>query len=398
MRTAETTWSSPVLRKAMLAVVLACAALNLTFAVYAAVTRPSLNSDFMAFWAFPRFAAAHPIAGIYDSARLGSFEAALYPGFHSFYPYLYPPTLLLASWWLNFCSFALAQTIWTMAGVTALSLAAWRFFGPEKKFAALAVLACPAALITGATGETAFFTTALLLAGFAWLPARPVLAGICFGLLTLKPQLGVLLPLALLGLRAWRSIFTAALVAIALVALSCLAFPPSLWLVWARTLPQYQADYFAAARQLNLNIIVTPAANAIVLGASPAMSWALQALCAVTIAAITYVSFRQARTDLAIALLFTGMFLAVPHAYAYDTMPLTAALALTLTGRRVGAGIIILAAIIYLGPFLLLSPGRSWFLYAVPEIFLYGAILRLAFAKSSMEATRHEHQPRRIRP
>jgi hypothetical protein len=397
MRTAETTWSSPVVKHVTVAAVLGCASLTLAFAIYAALYRPSLNSDFMAFWAFPRFAASQPIAKIYDAAALGGFERALYPGFRSFYPYLYPPTLLLATWWLKCFGFAWAQTIWTIAGVAALAASAWRFFGPSRKFSALAMLACPAALIAGATGETAFFTTALLLGGFAALPTRPILAGALFGLLTLKPQLGFLIPFALLGLGAWRTIVSAAVVALALVALSCLTFPPPLWLVWAHTLPAYQADYFAAVHQLNLNIIVTPAANAVVLGASPEAAWALQAVCSAAIAATTFFSFRQARYDLAVALLFTGMFLAVPHAYAYDTLPLTVALARLLTGRRVGPALAILGGVIYLGPFLLLTPARGNFLYAPPEMILYGAIIRLAFAKPYVEALSYEHQSRRIR-
>ena len=68
------------------------------------IPRP-LNSDFMAFWSFPRFAASHPIRQIYNAASLQAFQKTLYPGFGSFYPYLYPPTFLLPSWWLNFCSF-----------------------------------------------------------------------------------------------------------------------------------------------------------------------------------------------------------------------------------------------------------------------------------------------------
>jgi hypothetical protein len=379
------------------AAVLGCLALSVTFAMYAAIYRPSLNSDFMAFWAFPRFAAANKVADIYNAASLGGFEQKLYPGFQSFYPYLYPPTLLLAIWWLKFCGFALAQTIWTVAGVVALAGAGLWFFGPARKFAVVAMLACPAALITGATGETAFFTTALLLAGFAALPKRPLLAGLFFGLLTLKPQLGFLIPFALLGLGAWRSILVAISVVLALVMLSCIAFPASLWLVWAHTLPEYQADYFAAVHQLNLNIIVTPAANAVLLGAGPSLAWALQALCSIAIAAATFWTFRRAAYERAVALLFTGMFLAVPHAYAYDTIPLTASLVLGFNIRQAGIGLAVLADIIYLGPLLLLSPAAHGFLYAFPEAILYSVMICLAFAKSSVETSRHEHERNRIR-
>jgi hypothetical protein len=398
MQTVETTtWSRPVLRTLVVTAVASCAALNVAFAIYAIINRPALNSDFMAFWAYPHFAAGNPVAGIYNADALTRFEQALYPGFRSFYPYMYPPTLLLAVWWLNAYSFATAQTIWTLAGLAALSVAAWRFFGGARWFAALAMFAAPAALITGATGQMAFFTTALLLAGFAALPARPLVAGVFFGLLTLKPQLGFLVPFALLGLGAWRAIGTAALVALGLAAISCLVFPAPLWLVWARALPAYQADFFAGVHQLNLNTMVTPQANAVVLGATAQMAWLLQAICGAAIAAITYFNFRRARYELAVASLFVGMFLAVPHAYAYDTLPLTAALALLFNGRRVGPALVMLAGAVYLGPFLLLTPARGYFLYAPAELILYAAIIRLAFAKPSVEASRHEHESGRIR-
>ena len=144
----------------------------------------------------------------------------------------------------------------------------------------LALLASPASLLCGVTGETAYFTSALLLFGFAALPTRPLLAGLAFGLLTLKPQLGVLIPFFLLARGDWRAILAASATALGLVALSCLAFPPSLWLLWAHTLPTYQTQYFTG-HGLNLNIIVTPAANLVTLGVAPAKAWLVQTLCSI---------------------------------------------------------------------------------------------------------------------
>jgi hypothetical protein len=250
------------------AVVALCLCLNAAIALWALFTHPALNSDFMAFWSFPRFAVAGNALGIYNAATLQAFQQTLYPGFHSFYPFLYPPTWLLATLWLKNFGFATAQTIWTLAGLAALAAAGWRFFPPGwRAIGILGMLASPAALLNGATGETGFFSTALLLAGFAALPRRPVLAGLAFGLLTLKPQLGVLIPLFLLARGEWRAIAAAGATALALIALSCAVFPPALWREWAQTLPAYQAGYFAAGAKLNLNIIVTVAANLVTLGA-----------------------------------------------------------------------------------------------------------------------------------
>lgn len=57
-----------------------------------------------------------------------------------------------------------------------------------------------------------------------------LLAGILFGLLTFKPQLGVLLPLALLAGRQWRAFIAAAATAAVLFAASVILFGANVWL------------------------------------------------------------------------------------------------------------------------------------------------------------------------
>jgi hypothetical protein len=387
-RRATIFWPYPVIRLC----VFLCATLNAGIALWAIRTRPSLNSDFLAFWSFPRFAAAFPVAGLYNADKLTAFQQTLYPGFHSFYPFLYPPTFLLASWWLNFCSFPTAQALWTAGGLAALIAATWALFPPGWRAAALlAMLGSPASLLNFMTGETAYFTTALLLAGFALLPKRPLLAGIAFGLLTLKPQLGVLIPLALLARGDWRAIAAAAITALALVALSCAAFPPDLWLIWARTLPAYQADYFAATG-LNLNIIVTPAANLVSLGAPPRIAWLVQAASALVVAIAVFWAFRQRKYPLAVATLLCGGFLAVPHAYAYDSITLTAAMALCLLSTPTPAWLRALGVLTYLAPLLLLSSAAHWFLYAAPEALLFAGIILLARHNPIGAQQAHEQQ------
>jgi hypothetical protein len=364
--------------------------LNAFFAVWAVLTHPALNTDFMAFWSFPRFAAGGDVMGIYDAAKLQAFQQTLYPGFHSFYPYLYPPTLLTVTFWLRDFSFAAAQTIWTVAGLAALTAAGGLFYPKQRRvFGIVAMLGSPAALLTGATGETAFFTTALLLAGFAALPRRPVLAGIAFGLLTLKPQLGVLIPVFLLARGDWRAIGAAAATALALVVLSCVAFPPALWPEWAQTLPAYQADYFAAGGTLNLNIIVTIAANLVTLGAGVKLAWAAQTLSSLGVIIAVFFTARRAPYHLAVAALFTGIFLTAPHAYAYDSIILTAAL-LLVSESGVSRAFMVIALVIYLGPLMLLTPMSHWFLYAIPEAVLFVFILRLAFAAVRRDSAAHQ--------
>jgi hypothetical protein len=51
--------------------------------------------DFYAFWSFARFVAENPPAAIYDAPTLQTFQQALDPRFHAFYPCPYPPIFLL---------------------------------------------------------------------------------------------------------------------------------------------------------------------------------------------------------------------------------------------------------------------------------------------------------------
>jgi hypothetical protein len=367
--------------KTLLAVVVCCAGgLNAAIAGWALFNRPTLNTDFMAFWSFPRFAAAHGAAGIYDAGALQAFQQSLYPGFHSFYPYLYPPTLLTVTGWLGHLGFAAAQAVWTIAGLTALIAAGWAFFPARwRAFGIFAMLASPASLLNFMTGETAYFTTALLLTGFAALPRRKLLAGLAFGLLTLKPQLGVLVPVFLLAQGEWRAILAAAATALSLIAWSCVAFTPSLWLTWAHTLPAYQAAYFAAGASLNLNIIVTIAANLITLGVAGGTAWAAQLVGAAVVGATVFFTARRAPYRLAMAALFTGIFLTAPHAYAYDSIILTPAL-LLLAESGVSWPFAAIALIIFTGPLLLLTPASHWFLYAAPEAILFATIISRCLA------------------
>ena len=382
--------SFPYLRNFFLTVLIAASgAFMLAVLLAFAVTRPTLNSDFMAFWSYPRFAATHPVADIYSAARLQAFQQSLYPGFHSFYPYLYPPTFLLVTWWLQFCDFATARLLWTLAGL-GFFLAAGHAFC-RRRLVLLALLVCPASLLNLVIGQTAYFTTGLLLLGLAALPRRPLLAGIAFGLLTLKPQLGVLLPVFLLARREWTAIGAAAVTALGLVGLSCLAFPPSLWGVWLHAVPAAQAAYFSSTG-LTLTNIITPAANLITLGLAPGIAWAVQTLYGLTIAALVWLAARHAGDRHAVAVLLAGMFLAVPHAYAYDSIPLIAAMALCLSAAT-PLWQILLGGVVYAGPLLLLTPARHWFLYALPETLLFALIIALAFGRSGGALLSHEPSP-----
>jgi hypothetical protein len=349
-----------------------------------------LNADFRGPWSFAGFAQHREVALIYQAAPMQAFQHQLYPGFCAFFPFQYPPSFLLPVWWLGDLSYAAAFSLWTLAGLAALIAAGWLFFpGGSRWFCIAMLLGAPASLLNGVAGETGFFSAALVLAGFGWLPSRPLLAGFAFGLLTLKPQLGLLIPFALLGRQDYRAILAAGATALVLIGISCAVFPAGLWASWLHQMPVYQGQYLTAGRTLGLNQGVTLAANLTRAGLAPGLAWGLQGAGSLAGAAAVFLAFARGPYPLAVAALLAGTGLLAPHAYVYDTIPLAAAM-LRLPGTASLTGLCLAS---YLAPILVLTGAAGWFFYAIPETMLFLVIIYLAFQRASPPNIRYEPVP-----
>ena len=58
-------------------------------------------------------------------------------------------------------------------------------------------------------GQNGFLTAALIGGTLYLIPVRPILAGVCLGLLSYKPQYGLLFPIVLIAASQWTVFFTA---------------------------------------------------------------------------------------------------------------------------------------------------------------------------------------------
>lgn len=90
-------------------------------------------------------------------------------------------------------------------------------------------LLVPFVLCNTIFAQNGFLTGALMLYGLSLRSRNPILAGVMFGLLTIKPQLGILLPFLLLAERRWTVIISAAITAIIFTALSAALFGIEAW-------------------------------------------------------------------------------------------------------------------------------------------------------------------------
>jgi hypothetical protein len=279
--------------------------------------------DFISFWAAGQRVLAGSAALVYDTPAQIAFQTGLIhapkPVDYGFY---YPPHFLFTT--IPFARLDLVPAFLTFLGVTGLLYAlALRLVSRDWSEAVLAALAGGGAYISMLWVQNGFLTGALLIAGLALLPTRPAIAGILFGLLTMKPQLGLLIPLALAAGGYWRTIGWAAGAFLALVLVAELAFGPGIWSAFLQS--GTHTSGFLEAGSLWPKMQTPFALTLRLLGSAGA--YAIQALFALLAAWIVFKTWRNPAMShwLKCAALIAASMLVPPYLFAYDAVPLTAA-------------------------------------------------------------------------
>jgi hypothetical protein len=146
-----------------------------------------------------------------------------------------------------------------------------------------------------------------------------VLAGVLFGILTIKPQLGVLLPLMLVLTGRWRVIAAGIATVMALAGATALVFGPSVWTAYRDVAMPHQAHVFLHGTGLFVFMMPTVFMNMRAALLPPDVAWAAQALVSVAmVAAVTWAYWRARDPVLALALLVTASFAVTPYVFSYD--------------------------------------------------------------------------------
>jgi hypothetical protein len=189
---------------------------------------------------------------------------------------------------------------------------------PRADHLVLLILA-PAVTVNIWCGQTGFLIAALLIGGLTQLDRRPLLAGVLFGLLSIKPQLGLLLPLMLALTGRWRTIAAAAATIAVLVAAASLAFGPNVWIAYVNdAMPTQTAVIF---KDFEHYMVHMPTAFMNAKAARLPLSVAISAQALVSAAAVLAVAWtfwRRREPDLSNALFVTATFLVTPYAFNYD--------------------------------------------------------------------------------
>jgi hypothetical protein len=150
-------------------------------------------------------------------------QHALVPGFTDYLAFFYPPPYLLICMPLALMPLPLALLTWTVAtsGAAVLALIALvRRADGRSLWPALILLASSGFWLNAMVGQNGALSLAILALGFALLDRRPVIAGLVFSLMVIKPQLVIVLPFLLAGAGRWRTFLATAAGVVVLAGLS----------------------------------------------------------------------------------------------------------------------------------------------------------------------------------
>ncbi|MBI2751685.1 MAG: DUF2029 domain-containing protein [Burkholderiales bacterium] len=315
---------------------------------------PPVFTDFTPKYAASLLLQNEPAANLYVpermyQAELGAAQAA-YGGTLTdrqarnvgFAPWMYPPVAIVALYPLAMMPYYVALVAWLL--VTAIPYVLAVSAAARDRGAWLLALAAPPAFYNIMYGQTGFLSAGLIGLGLSTLHTRPVLAGVCIGLASVKPHLGLLLPFALVAGGHWKPFGVATITVVGMVALSLFAFGMDPWYGLIGTAELAREGFQVGAYAL-------PAMTSVLgmlqlTGVNFATAWSVQIGAGLVALAAVVWAWRSAHAvpptqlGLQIAVLCAATLLSVPLAYCYDLALLVPAMAwIGADMKQRGAGI-----------------------------------------------------------
>lgn len=349
--------------------------------------------DFSVFWGASWLTNHSGAASAYDVSLIENLVKPLQHVAHTPFPtpWVYPPTFLLAVRALSLLPFAVSYVIFFGLGVVLSGYVFARTFKPVGVFW-VAALAFPPVWLAALAGQNSLYTVGLAMAALALLKRSPWTAGICIGLLAIKPQLAIVFPVALLLGREWRALTAAAVTA----SLFCLVAGVSLGfdtftrfftavLPFGQLIANHAGEWpygmptgFAIARHFGL---------------SPASAYLTQAAFAVpAIALVVYLFVIPSRYEVRAAAIATATMLSQTYLLNYDLVWLALPIAfLTTDGVRHGwlKGDQLVLVTAWVAPVVFFFPPNVHFGLCMPLVMV--AIMAIIFRRSRFGAELTHH-------
>lgn len=285
-------------------------------AVFLGASGAMIGGDFSVFHLAGEEALAGRAAALYDPAAFQARLNAVWPGRDDLnLTWQYPPSYLLLVAPFAPLPYLLGFTLWALAtGALMIRALDHRI---DDRLILFGLVASPAAFAAFVTGQNGFLTAALLLTAAFEPKSRPLLAGLAAGLLTVKPHLGLLIPIAYLAAGCWRAAGVAALTGAALAALSLAAFGAGPWIEFAGAVAAVSGK--VAAQLMPLAKMASPYSAALYAGLPNGAALVFHAgLSLIAVLCVWRVWRRSDDAMARAAVLLAATLLAAPYGFYYE--------------------------------------------------------------------------------
>jgi hypothetical protein len=293
-----------------------------------------LGRDFLIFYLASTSIWDGELATVFDPWQFSKALHDILGGPLAFTPFPYPP---LAAWFiapLAALPYGAAWPTWLLVTFAAFAATLRRFFAMRWQWLPI-LLTAPASLVNIADGQNGFLSAALLCGGLLALERRPILAGLLIGLLTFKPQLGLLLPFVLLAGGYYRAFAAAAITTIVLFAgsIGLLGWTP--WSQYFEVGVPWQRMLLETGTGPFMVMVPTFMMSARILDLPLWLGYGLQGIVAITVLiACCWAIRRKAPLERRIAVVMAGAIVAPPYCFNYDLPILVAAQVIAWPGYR----------------------------------------------------------------
>ena len=279
-----------------------------------------LGRDFLNFWHYGLAAWNGEAMAYYDVWNYNAVLDRLIPGYD--YPdqnWSYPPHYMLLA-----APFGLVGYNWALAIFTGLGLFGWWKVAAQPlnhSESRLALFAMPTLTVFLLCGQVSALLAVALIAIWRNLDRRPLVAGLIIALLTVKPQIGLLIPLFLILTGRWKVFFAAAGGTIALIGTSLLLHGVEPWRYYLVDGISVQSTTLVDSNVIVLGLMPTVFVNAVMAGLPKSAAMAAHAtvaLCAM--GALGWILLRCRDPFLQFASLVVATLIVTPYLMSYDTL------------------------------------------------------------------------------
>jgi len=319
-----------------------CAALIIGFATYGLCSawlawrvygQPN-GFDFVTFWAASRLTLDGTPLAAYSREALTHVARSALPHISMPGAWSYPPNFLLLVEPLSLLPCPVAYAIFIFVTTAAFVFLLRRVLPMPQSW--LPILAFPGIWLNAGYGQNGSLTAALALGAFLLLKKRPVLAGVCIGMLSIKPHLAILFPIALACAGMWTTFIAAAATVVLFVGASVAMFGMAVLPAFLHALTEANGRLSTGGLPWQETASLFTALRGLHVAALPA--YVAQACLAIAATGtVAWVWLRSRELDVRVMALVAGTFMVSPYIYNYDAVWLGAPIAL-FTARALREG------------------------------------------------------------